>query len=123
MKKLSALLPVLFLVILFISGCGPAVNTPSVAPIIHEQATNIEATYVAGDGSQLSASYDTLHRKVTIVWADQTMTLSQVVSASGAKYTNGTLVFWNKGDNALYERDGTVLFNGVEHLHSSGVGP
>lgn len=123
MEKLLSLPAVLFFILIIISGCGPAVNTPPVAPIIHEQTTSVEATYVDGDGSQLLTRYDTLHHEVTLVWANQPVTLPGVVSASGAKYSNRTLLFWNKGDNALYKRDGTVLFEGVEQARSIGVVP
>jgi membrane-bound inhibitor of C-type lysozyme len=40
------------------------------------------------------------------------MTLSQVVSASGARYANAdeSFVFWNKGDGAFIEEQGTTTY-------------
>lgn len=40
---------------------------------------------------------------VTIMLPGRSVTLPQVVSASGARYSDGSTTFWNKGDEALFE--------------------
>ena len=37
--------------------------------------------------------------------------LPQVVSASGAKYDDGSVSFWTKGDTAMFERKGSAVVN------------
>jgi membrane-bound inhibitor of C-type lysozyme len=37
------------------------------------------------------------------------LTLPRVVSASGAKYSNGTFTFWSKGNTAFVEQGETVV--------------
>lgn len=37
--------------------------------------------------------------------------LPQVVSASGAKYDDGSVSFWTKGDTAIFERKGSAVVN------------
>lgn len=41
-----------------------------------------------------------------LVLPDRTLVLPQVPAASGAKYQEGRKLFWNKGDEALFEIDG-----------------
>ncbi|GGI20818.1 YbaY family lipoprotein [Oxalicibacterium faecigallinarum] len=43
---------------------------------------------------------------VEIALPGRTISLPQVVSASGARYTDGQTLFWNKGDTALFEMNG-----------------
>ena len=45
--------------------------------------------------------------------------LPLVVSASGAKYSDGTLTFWTKGDTAILEREGTAPVNCRESRYAS----
>ena len=41
--------------------------------------------------------------KITLYLPDRTVALNRVRAASGAKYQNSNLLFWNKGDRALLE--------------------
>jgi len=45
--------------------------------------------------------------KVEIALAGRTLSLPQVLSGSGARYSDGATTFWNKGDGALFEMNGT----------------
>ncbi|GGI54243.1 YbaY family lipoprotein [Oxalicibacterium solurbis] len=47
--------------------------------------------------------------KVELMLPGRTVTLPQVISGSGARYSDGSTTFWNKGDMALFE------MNGVEY--------
>lgn len=59
----------------------------------------------------------------------QTVSLPQVVSASGAKFSDGKTIFWSKGENAFLETGGTSYKDCVnnpgkavwEHAKLSGV--
>lgn len=44
--------------------------------------------------------------KAIILLPGRTLTLPQVISGSGARYTDGATTFWNKGDTALFEMNG-----------------
>ena len=66
---------------------------------------------------KLYAMYDRARKTVTLTTSDGEVTLPQAVSASGARYTadeDEDEVFWNKGANASYWKNGTLLFEGVE---------
>ena len=43
---------------------------------------------------------------VEIMLPGRTLKLPQVVSGSGARYTDGSTTFWNKGDTAMFEMNG-----------------
>jgi len=45
--------------------------------------------------------------------------LPQVVSASGARYSDGSLTFWTKGDSATFEREGSPPVNCRESRYES----
>lgn len=47
--------------------------------------------------------------KVDIALAGRNLSLPQVISASGARYSDGSTTFWNKRDGAIFE------FNGVSY--------
>jgi putative lipoprotein len=40
----------------------------------------------------------------------RTVVLPQAISASGARYTDGTLTFWNKGREAIVQRGDSTLY-------------
>ncbi|HTH43848.1 MAG TPA: YbaY family lipoprotein [Oxalicibacterium sp.] len=45
--------------------------------------------------------------KVEIALAGRTLSLPQVLSGSGARYSDGKTTFWNKGDTAMFHMNGT----------------
>lgn len=51
--------------------------------------------------------------KVQILLAGRTLALPHVVSASGARYSDGSNTFWNKGNDALLEING-VSYKGCK---------
>ncbi len=64
------------------------------------------------DGKNIHATFRT-SQKVDLELSDgRSMTLPQVISASGARYANTdeSFVFWNKGDGAFVEEHGTTTF-------------
>ncbi|WP_318363081.1 C-type lysozyme inhibitor [Enterobacter sp.] len=51
-------------------------------------------------------------QEVSFVLDNKPLVLTQGLSASGARYTDGIYVFWSKGDSAtVYHRDRVVLEN------------
>lgn len=51
--------------------------------------------------------------KVQILLAGRTLILPHVVSGSGARYSDGSTTFWNKGNDALFEMNG-VSYKGCK---------
>lgn len=49
--------------------------------------------------------------KVDIALPGRAVTLPQVISGSGARYSDGSTTFWNKGDSALFEMNGVIYKN------------
>jgi len=71
---------------------------------------SIEATFVCPDGTNLDTAFDNTARTVTVSLPGETVTLPQVESGSGTKYSHGSTTFWNKGDEALVEVDGVIVY-------------
>lgn len=89
-------------------ACGGAAQPQDSSPA----EDVIKATFVCPDGTEIDAVFDNAAGTVTISLPDDTLTLPQVESASGAKYSDGTTVFWNKGDEAFVEVDGETIYDG-----------
>lgn len=69
-------------------------------------ATDVQRVFVfASEQLRLEARF--ANDQVTIVLSDgRTFVLPQVVSASGARFADGIVEFWNKGDEAYLQLDG-----------------
>jgi membrane-bound inhibitor of C-type lysozyme len=50
-------------------------------------------------------------RAISLETHEGSRKLPQAVSASGARYTDGTITFWTKGSTATYQREGGDLLN------------
>ena len=50
-------------------------------------------------------------RAVSLETHEGSRKLPQAVSASGVRYTDGTVTFWTKGDTATFQREGGPLLN------------
>ena len=74
----------------------------------------IEATFVCPDGTELPTVFDNDAQTVTVGLPDGEVTLPQTVSGSGARYANEdeSIVFWNKGDEAMVEVNGETVYQG-----------
>jgi membrane-bound inhibitor of C-type lysozyme len=95
-------------------GCVP-VQAP--APATDEQtmaqspAENvIAATFICPDGTALDTIFDNDAHTVTLDLPDGTVTLPQTVSGSGARYSDDVTTFWNKGDEAMVEVNGEIVY-------------
>ncbi len=49
--------------------------------------------------------------QVAFILDGRQLTLDQVKSASGVRYSNGQYTFWSKGNNAFVEREGKIIIN------------
>jgi membrane-bound inhibitor of C-type lysozyme len=68
-------------------------------------------TFACDDGSKIDATFDNAPDPATVqlVRGDQTFTLPQAMSASGARYVGEGIEFWNKGRNSMVEWKGQTL--------------
>jgi membrane-bound inhibitor of C-type lysozyme len=68
-------------------------------------------TFTCDDGSAIEATFDNAPDPATVklVRGAQTFTLPQAMSASGARYVGDDIEFWNKGNDAAVEWQGTKL--------------
>jgi membrane-bound inhibitor of C-type lysozyme len=93
-------------VLLAVSACQAADRHPepagdSIGPV----------TFTCDDGSTIEATFDNAPDPATVllVRGDQTFTLPQVMSASGARYLGDNIEFWNKGRDAAVDWQGQKL--------------
>lgn len=64
------------------------------------------------DEKPLTVKLNNDKQQVSFVYDNQLLTLTQGLSASGARYTDGVYVFWSKGEGAtVYRKDNIVLNN------------
>lgn len=80
---------------LVVFGLGPA---------LAEDKTGV--SYRCEDGKGVTASFLTASHEVLITTGGQSFRLPQGMSGSGARYTDGSVVFWIKGDDAQLEAQG-----------------
>jgi membrane-bound inhibitor of C-type lysozyme len=90
---------------LAIVGCATGENP---------QAEGNQATFTCPTGETIEAVFPTeVDGEVIVTLPDQeTVSLPRVESASGAKYSDGTTTFWEKGGEALVEQNGEVVLQG-----------
>jgi putative lipoprotein len=93
-------------------GCGSSVPPPEAtsqqAPVASKPAASSRPATVARFDCDTLALTATFHedRVVIEVPEQRALTLPHVVSASGARYSDGAATFWNKGREATFERHG-----------------
>lgn len=114
----------LILFVVMVVGIGywytnqPKTNTP-VAPETNQVTPSenvIPAIFNCDKGITINAEFDNNQpAKVKLAISDgRTLELPQAMSASGARYANAdeTIVFWNKGNTAFMEENGTTTITG-----------
>ncbi|KMQ78598.1 hypothetical protein ACS33_07775 [Edwardsiella ictaluri] len=86
-------------VMLTLSGClWPGVTPPQT---LHYRCGTLP----------LTLQQDNVRRQVRLVLDGNALTLSQTLSASGVRYSDGRYTFWSKGEGAFVERDGYLILN------------
>jgi membrane-bound inhibitor of C-type lysozyme len=80
-----------------------------------DQEEVVVAVYVSSQREHLTARFDIAAKKVTIERPGRkTLTLPLAISASGARYSDGTMTFWeHRGTATLYKGD-QVIYEGKE---------
>ena len=63
-------------------------------------------TYTCGDASEIQIARSA--NRVTLTIGGESSALPQVEAASGAKYSDGTLTWWEKGDTGLVMQGDSV---------------
>jgi putative lipoprotein len=95
-----------------LGGCGSSAPRTEVAtqqaPAVSTPPASSKPPLIARFDCDTLALTATFHedRVVVEVPEQRPLTLPHVVSASGARYSDGTNVFWNKGREATFERHG-----------------
>lgn len=105
LRTAGFLLPVLWLVAGTFAGFGFAKDSPKTVP----------AFYLSSAGERLTARFDIKARKVTVERpGKKTRILPLAVSASGARYSDGTMTFWEHQGTATLFRGDEIVFYGKE---------
>ncbi|MCT4703708.1 C-type lysozyme inhibitor [Enterobacteriaceae bacterium H20N1] len=66
------------------------------------------------DEKPLTVKLNNNKQMVNFVYNNDYLSLTQGLSASGARYTDGVYVFWSKGDSATVYRKDTVVLNNCQ---------
>jgi len=108
MKKRIIIIVIVALVII---ALGYFIKTNQPTPTVPETIT---ANFNCQDERSIQAIFHTGEDKsVDLVLSDgRVFYLPQTISASGARYANDneSLIFWNKGDTAFIEENGTMTY-------------
>lgn len=86
--------------ILLLAGCQSA----------HKEAAPEVLSYQCGTTS-LTVTVDNQKDQVSFIMDGNQLTLPQVVSASGARYSDGKYTFWSKSNTAFIERNDQIIIN------------
>jgi len=101
----------------------PVTPAPSAAATTAPAPADAQAVSALPEGVSLYYSWDCdggLHlvmknliqdRAISLETHEGSRKLPQAVSASGARYSDGTITFWTKGNTATYQREGGDLLN------------
>jgi len=90
--------------VLLLSGCSLMHKQPPAAQTLHYRCGTLPLTVML----------DETKEQVSFIMDGQPLTLKQTVSASGARYSDGTYVFWSKGNGAFIERNDKIVVNDCE---------
>ncbi len=103
----------LFLLMFSIPACVTPPTLAVTAPVAAQPVR-----YFAVDGRSVSVTYHNAEdRVVAVLWDGTRLELPLAVSASGARFSDGTWAIWNKGDKVMVldEKADRMVFEGVEH--------
>ena len=73
-----------------------------------EEELNREVVFQCAGGGRFVAVFEPNLDSVVISVQEERTRLSHMPSGSGAKYGDGRMTFWSKGDEALLERPGAA---------------
>jgi membrane-bound inhibitor of C-type lysozyme len=91
----------------------PAIVAMSLAIAACEKKfTGDTAIFTCSDGVRVEVTYSQDRDRAMVRLEDKSYELTRTSAASGTKYSNGRVVFWNKGRGAIVEIDGRVAHDG-----------
>ncbi len=96
---------------LALAGCNsPTPDDTAAAP--DEAAVPSEtAVFECPGGETIIAEFDGTETVVVTLPDQEPVTLAATEAASGARYSDGTTTFWNKGDEALVEVNDAIVLS------------
>lgn len=99
----------------------PDVPPPAAVPAEIPPPEGVLRAYVWDCDGGLTLRMKNLYREdaITLEMHEGPRRLPHVESGSGAKYSDGSLTFWTKGDSATFERSGTAPVNCRESRYAS----
>jgi membrane-bound inhibitor of C-type lysozyme len=75
--------------------------TPPAAPKSHRMPVARKFSYTCDGGVTVNVTLREQHARVT--FKDKSYSMKQVRSGSGARYSDGTIVWWNKGNGGFLQ--------------------
>ena len=101
---------VLFACTALLAGCSRKADegTTAVQP---PQGVLLAYVWDCDDGTSLTMKNLLREKAIVLDLHEGPRRLPQVVSASGAKYDDGSVSFWTRGDTAMFERKGSAIVN------------
>ena len=66
---------------------------------------------------RMEVLYEIAHDRVTVLFNDDTYTLPQTPSGSGTRYSNGSVTWWSKGNEALWQMDENLLLRDCQRAN------
>jgi uncharacterized membrane protein len=113
------------------TGCGkpgmrdetaeaPPPPTIAAAPQQADTAESQQLAYAfdCEDGTSVISRFDANDDVMWVLLPDRTVDLGRVPTASGARYSNGSVSYWNKGDELVLEVDGRSVTCTVDRFRS-----
>jgi len=104
----------LIITLMAVTGCNRTVDKPAVtAQTGLPPPAEVRRAYLWDCGNGMTLRMENLYSDdaITLDLPEGPRRLPHVVSASGARYSDGSLSFWTKGDNATFERQGSAPVN------------
>ncbi len=77
-------------------------------------ATEETVVFNCPDGEIITAQFTDADEAIVTLPDQEPVTLPATEAASGARYSDGTTTFWNKGDEAMVEVDDAVVLSGCQ---------
>lgn len=114
--KRIACLPI---VLALIAGCVTRPKPPAKGATRPPPATAVGegyARYRCAGGEEIGVTFQAGGERALLERGGRSELLRRVVSASGARYSDGKTTFWSKGDTAMVESNGQIALRGCSAL-------
>lgn len=84
----------------------PVTATTRLAPAVPDDDITTRDSFNCANGQRVATQFDSTRSKLALAVDNSLVHLDPVPSASGSKFSNGEVTFWNEGDQASLEIDG-----------------